>query len=436
MTPRPSLLYLSPVVPAATGNGLAMRAGVVLEILARHYAVSLLVVPLYPSPSGGIPPFVAALCHDVRVRGSIPSDSPLERPLLSRPQPLGRLWRRATSGVLAPRRRPRHEAQTTAEMAGPAPAGPCAVIHVFRLAMLPFARPYLIAGTGASPGRRPHLHLDLDDVESLTHRRLAALYRANGDHAMARSEEEAARRCGTAEDEALRRSERIYVCSAIDQQRLSARAVRAHAASGDPSPVARVYALPNAIRVPDETAQRAAAARPAAPFVFLFVGTLGYYPNEDAARYFCGEVVPLLRRLSARPFRVVLVGGGATEAVRRLAEAPDIRVVGEAPAMAPWYQAADAVVVPIRAGGGTRIKALEAFGYRRPVVSTSVGIEGIAARDGEHVLIGDTAAAFAAACARVMDDPSCAARLVDNAYTLVARSYTIDAVAAAYARFS
>src|SRR5438093_12938700 len=60
---RPSLLYISPVIPAVTGNGLAMRAGVILEALAAQYAVSLLVVPLYSPPSARVPPFFEGLCR-------------------------------------------------------------------------------------------------------------------------------------------------------------------------------------------------------------------------------------------------------------------------------------------------------------------------------------------------------------------------------------
>ena len=74
-----------------------------------------------------------------------------------------------------------------------------------------------------------------------------------------------------------------------------------------------------------------------------------------------------------------------------LASAPGVDLIGQVPDVAAAYQAADVVVVPIRAGGGSRIKLLEAFSYRRPVVSTSVGAEGIAARDGQHLLQADSA---------------------------------------------
>jgi glycosyltransferase involved in cell wall biosynthesis len=286
---------------------------------------------------------------------------------------------------------------------------PFDVVHVFRLAMLPFARPYV----GAS-GRRLRRHLDLDDVESITRRRLAELYRSNGDDVLACFEEAAAARAEALEAEVLRDFDRIYVCSEVDKQALAAR-------SNTP-----VCVLPNALPV---SAPLPRPGRTGGPFTFLFVGTLGYYPNEEGIVHFCAEVLPLLRRTAPRDFQVIIVGSGATPAVQQLAGRPEVRLVGAVPDVAPWYAEADAVVVPIRAGGGTRIKVLEAFSYRRPVVSTSIGIEGIGAHDGKHVLVGDTPAAFSEQCMRLMTDPSLSERLTDRAFSLFMRAYTTDAVA-------
>jgi glycosyltransferase involved in cell wall biosynthesis len=285
---------------------------------------------------------------------------------------------------------------------------PFDTVHVFRLAMLPFARPY----SGASGGW-PRRHLDMDDVESTTHARLAELYRLNGNGVMARFEEEEARRAEALEAAVLREFDRLYVCSEEDKDALHRRTR------------AQVCVLPNALPLPGPLPPRPGEA----PFTFLFVGTLGYYPNEDAILHFCAEVLPRIRRDAARDFRVTIVGTGATPAIRSLAALPDVRLIGAVPDVAPWYGAADAVVVPVRAGGGTRIKVLEAFSYRRPVVSTSIGIEGIAARAEEHVLVGDTPAALADQCLRLMADPRLAERLTTAAYALFTRAYTLEAVA-------
>jgi glycosyltransferase involved in cell wall biosynthesis len=168
------------------------------------------------------------------------------------------------------------------------------------------------------------------------------------------------------------------------------------------------------------------------PFTFLFVGTLGYYPNEDAVVFFCREVLPKLRAAADASFLLRIAGSGLPEGLRALARLPEVRLSGYAPDIARLYADADAVVVPLRAGGGTRIKVLEAFAYQRPVVSTSMGIEGIDAVAGEHYLLGDTAGELARQCLRLMRDRELGKELAGRAHKLVTRQYApqrlVDAV--------
>ena len=371
MPKKPSLLYISPVIPALTGNGLAMRAGTVLEVLAQRHDLHLLVVPLYASVTPRLP------------------------------EPLEKMCRRAE--IASPRQRQR---------GGLLPAGIWGVprfdvVHVFRLATLPFSRPYL-----GRLFRRPRRHLDLDDIESLTHRRLASLYRQNGDSAMAAREESEAARCETREDEVLRTFDRVYVCSASDRSRLAGRAR------------ADLRVLLNGVRMPANV-----PARPAGEvFTFLFVGTLGYYPNEDAVRFLCAEILPRLRELAGDKFVVNIVGTGASESLRQAASVAGVRFIGPVADLGPWYAQSHAIVAPIRAGGGTRIKILEAFSYRRPVVATSMAMEGIDAHADEHAVIGDTSAAFAQQCARLMADGDLCDRLARNALDLVEQRYSLQAL--------
>jgi glycosyltransferase involved in cell wall biosynthesis len=358
-----------------------MRAGMVLEALAGHYQISLVVVPLYPSPGGPLPAQLRRACRRITILSPDGGGASL----------LNRVRRR-----LSIRRDPE--------------ADGFHVVHVFRLAALPFARRWL--QRAATP--RPCWHLDLDDVESVTHRRLADLYRLNGDEHMARVESEQAERYSALEAQVLREFDRVYVCSEGDRIVLADRGV-----------AARICVLPNALPTPTPLPPRRADQ----PFTFLFVGTLGYYPNEDAVAYFCAEILPLLRRRVGRQFRVLIVGTGASARLARISHQPEVRLIGPVPDVAPWYIVADAVVAPLRAGGGTRIKVLEAFSYRRPVVSTSVGIEGIAAQPEEHVLVGDGAQAFAEQCARLIEQPRLRESLAERSYLLFRRVYTIDAVA-------
>ena len=110
--------------------------------------------------------------------------------------------------------------------------------------------------------------------------------------------------------------------------------------------------------------------------------------------------------------------------VARLAAHPGIVVVANPPDLRPHYEWADLAVVPIAAGGGTRIKLLEAFAHGVPVVATTIGAEGIAAEHGAHLVIADAPEGFAAACCRVLSDPALAARLAAAARQLVEAAYS------------
>ena len=196
------------------------------------------------------------------------------------------------------------------------------------------------------------------------------------------------------ETEALPRFARIYVCSALDREKLAQRVA------------SEISILPNSVRPP--------AAGPSRPPMgpFLFVGTLGVYPNEDACRYLRTEIVPRLP-----DFEFQIVGTGASDRLRRLVSHPAIRIIGEVPDVDPWYHNAAAVVVPIRAGGGTRIKILEAFSFRRPVITTTVGAEGIDARHNESILLADNPEQFAEACRRLRLEPGLGEHLAGNSIT-------------------
>jgi glycosyltransferase involved in cell wall biosynthesis len=95
--------------------------------------------------------------------------------------------------------------------------------------------------------------------------------------------------------------------------------------------------------------------------------------------------------------------------------------------VAPWYAQADVVIAPLRSGSGTRIKILEAFAHRRPVVTTTKGLEGIAAHDGTHVRVADSAEQLAAALIE-LEPGDRSASLIEAAWGLVSRTYNADRV--------
>jgi glycosyltransferase involved in cell wall biosynthesis len=192
--------------------------------------------------------------------------------------------------------------------------------------------------------------------------------------------------------------------------------------------VSRVEVVPNAYRVVDEPVGRVEVGDP--PTV-LFQGTLRYPPNAEAARFLVGEVVPRLRSL-APDVRVRLVGTTAP-ALEALDDPPTVNLVGQVPDMSEELARADVVVVPIRFGSGTRLKVLEAFAQRVPVVATTLGAEGLGAEDGVHLLLADTPDDLAAACARLLVDEGLRTDLVARAHELFVERYADGIVAAGVA---
>lgn len=148
---------------------------------------------------------------------------------------------------------------------------------------------------------------------------------------------------------------------------------------------------------------------PSAPRV-VFTGTLDFEPNVDGLRWFGTEVWPLIRQ--RRPDATLeVVGRRPRPPVRALAGQPGIRLRVDVPSVQPHLAAARVAVVPLRLGGGTRLKALEAMACGRPVVGTALGLEGLHVRAGHEALVADDPEAFAAAVVRVLDDDALATRL-------------------------
>ncbi len=136
----------------------------------------------------------------------------------------------------------------------------------------------------------------------------------------------------------------------------------------------------------------------------LFIGLMSYEPNADAARWFATDVLPLVRaEVPGARFR--LVGRGSDLLREELAGLPGVEVVGAVDEVEPELRGATLSVVPIRFGAGTRLKVVEAYANRLPVVSTSVGREGIEGVHGEHLMVGDDAGSFAAACVELLRHP-------------------------------
>jgi glycosyltransferase involved in cell wall biosynthesis len=162
------------------------------------------------------------------------------------------------------------------------------------------------------------------------------------------------------------------------------------------------------------------------PGRLAFVGLLRYTPNADAANWLVSDILPLIRE-RAPDMTLDIVGKEPSPHTLALADAaPGIRVLGSVPDVRPLLAAASVVVVPLRVGSGTRIKILQAMAMGRPVVSTTMGAEGLDARDGEHLLLADDPVAFAAAVTRLLDDEGLRTRLGVAGRAFVLGGHTWD----------
>lgn len=180
----------------------------------------------------------------------------------------------------------------------------------------------------------------------------------------------------------------------------------------------RLAVVPNGVDV-------AACARDFGPpenDTLIYPGALSYDANFDAMDYFLGAILPQVR--AARPDARLRITGRATPAqVAALPRAEGVEFTGYLDDVRPAVARAWAEVVPLRKGGGTRLKVLEALALGTPVVSTSKGIEGLALEDGRHVLVADTPADFATATARLLDQPNLRARLAAAGRQLARERY-------------
>ncbi|TMA80140.1 MAG: glycosyltransferase [Deltaproteobacteria bacterium] len=184
-----------------------------------------------------------------------------------------------------------------------------------------------------------------------------------------------------------------------------------------------VVTIPNGV----DCERFAFAADGREPASILFVGFFRHEPNVEAVRYFCREVLPLVRRARAAT-RFRIVGAYPPEIVRRLADTEGVEVTGQVDDIAPYYRRAAVFVAPVLQGSGTRLKILEAMASGCPVVSTTIGAEGLGAIDGRELLLADTPAAMAAAIERVLADAELARSLARAARALVVARYDWDAI--------
>jgi glycosyltransferase involved in cell wall biosynthesis len=217
---------------------------------------------------------------------------------------------------------------------------------------------------------------------------------------------------------AARRADQIHVMSGADARYL---------ARFLPTRGKTIRVVPNAVDL-DHYTVPPPGSRSARQL--LFIGNFGHMPNIDALDYLMQKIWPRVHE-RVPDAELVIAGANPGPSVMQYEGFEGVTIAGAVRETAPYYQACTMLVAPIRAGSGTRLKILEALACGTPVVTTTIGAEGIEGIEGEHFLIADDAAKFADATCRLLENPELRERLGENGRTLVERHYGWDASAAA-----
>jgi glycosyltransferase involved in cell wall biosynthesis len=392
------MLFLSPVMPAADGNGLAMRVGFFLQAYAEQFDIDLAVCPVVAS-SARSSDFARRYAARMTVlpHPGLDAHFGLVAAINDLRERLAAFRRFGRPSIAA------FSIETARHALSDWTSGrPYDVVHV--------SRAYLgeLAIRWAAMARPPQsaMVLDCDEDDARAYRRLAALNRSEGRTEQAAwAEAEADAFAGLAQA-TLRRFDLAFVASSDELTSL-------------PAAGTRIVVVPN---VPPVSRGGHVSSRRANRTV-LFVGTMSYAPNEDAARWLIARVLPRLQRACGAHVEIHIVGSNPSAALRRLGQQANVAVSGTVSDVGPCYHRADLAVVPLRVGGGTRIKILEAAAWGVPIVSTTLGAEGTSFRHGRDLLIADDAQQFVGACARLLRDKPYARGLAARARRRIAWDY-------------
>ena len=220
------------------------------------------------------------------------------------------------------------------------------------------------------------------------------------------------------EKSACQRMDRVVAVSEADSQMME----------GDYG-LRKVYDIPTGVDVDFFKPNGASNPRPNS---LVFTGSMDWLPNEDAINYFTQQILPLIRN-SVPDVSITVVGRNPSRKLQELGRRESsITVTGRVDDVRPYMEKAAAYVVPLRIGGGTRLKIYEALAMEKPTISTTVGAEGLDISNGEHILLADTPADFANAVVRVFREPQFAQQLGSRAAHTVRERFSWNKVAAEF----
>ena len=262
----------------------------------------------------------------------------------------------------------------------------------------------------------PHARLVLDEhnVEALILERMAEVSEPWWKRRLV---EDQAARTDTFERLSALRAHRVLLCSSEDLDLLAERTGRR----------AGFEVIPNGVDLtrfdPEGEGGRIESEEPYA----MFLGSMDWWPNADGVSWFVKEIWPRIRRLHPA-LGLKVVGRNPAAELRALGGQEGIEITGGVPDVRPYMRGCSAFVVPLRVGGGTRLKILEAMAIGAPIVSTSIGCEGIEAQAGRDLLVEDSVAGFAAAVSALSQAPERRAELSAGGRQVVEGLYSWEAI--------
>jgi polysaccharide biosynthesis protein PslH len=162
------------------------------------------------------------------------------------------------------------------------------------------------------------------------------------------------------------------------------------------------------------------------PNSIVFTGAMSYLPNQDAMIFFVETILPIIRK-SVPDVKLYIVGSNPPEVIKNY-QSDSITVTGFVDDVRPYIDEASVYVVPLNMGSGTRLKIPEAMSMRKPIVTTSIGCEGLDVEDNTHALIRDTPLGFAEAVVELMQNPDLRSRISENGYELARQKYDWDVI--------
>jgi len=379
-TERQALL-IAPTLPARTGNGLAIRLGVFTEALSRVCRTQVVCIPLFGPPADE--GWLASLGASVSLIDPAGREDTHFRLLARLADPAARLaaFRRYGKTSLAARL----STPVLAELRSTTGDRPYDLVHVGRSYMMEAA----LAVASAS-----HRTVDLDEDDAWSWRSLAAIATTPEAADWARAEADAT---DDLLPRLLPRFDASFISSPVEGRRLVRRLnIASSAVVANPAP-------------PSINGERADDAHS-----ILFVGSYGYAPNLDGLDWFLADIWPRIRQRRS-DLRFKIVGRDLPARFLAVDGSDGIEAIGPVDSLEPFYRSAALVVAPLRAGGGTRIKLIEAAAFGVPIVATSVAARGLAFNSTRYIWRADTAVDFSDAVLAAMGDPAERTRRAERA---------------------